>query len=32
VLVETPEPELDPIDAARVVSYELHGFPAQLLR
>jgi hypothetical protein len=32
VLTETPEPELDPIEAARVVSYELHGLPAQVLR
>ena len=32
VPTETPEPELEPIDAARVVSYELHGLPAQVLR
>ena len=32
VLTETPEPELEPIDAARVVSYELQGLPAQVLR
>jgi hypothetical protein len=32
VLTETPDPELDPIDAARVWSYELHGLPAHVLR
>jgi len=31
-LTETPEPELEPSEAARVVSYGLAGFPAQLLR
>jgi hypothetical protein len=32
VLTETPLPELDPIDAARVVSYGFEGLPAQVLR
>jgi len=31
-LTETPEPELDPNDAARVVSYGLAGLPPQLER
>src|SRR5919109_4852765 len=31
-LTETPDPELDPSEAARVVSYGLAGLPAQLLR
>ncbi|MGC1887186.1 MAG: hypothetical protein WA709_13990 [Stellaceae bacterium] len=31
-LTETPEPELDPNEAARVVSYGLAGLPPQLLR
>jgi hypothetical protein len=31
-LTETPEPELEPSDAARVVSYTSLGFPAQVLR
>jgi hypothetical protein len=31
-LTETPDPELDPNEAARVVSYGFDGFPAQLLR
>jgi hypothetical protein len=32
VLTETPDPELDPSEAARVVSYGVAGFPDQLLR
>ena len=32
VLTETPEPELEPSEAARVVSYELDGLPAHVLR
>src|SRR5262249_61835918 len=32
VLTDTPEPELDPSDAARVVSYGVAGVPDQLLR
>src|SRR5262249_42557533 len=32
VLTDTPEPELDPSDAARVVSYGVAGVAAQLLR
>jgi hypothetical protein len=32
VLTETPDPELDPSDAARVVSKGLEGLPAQVLR
>src|SRR3954462_10191435 len=31
-LTETPEPELDPSDADRVVSYGLAGLPPQVLR
>src|SRR5580693_6451608 len=31
-LTETPEPELDPNEAARVVSYGFAGLPPQLLR
>ena len=31
-LTETPEPELEPSEAARVVSYTSLGFPAQVLR
>ena len=31
-LTDTPEPELDPSDAARVVSYTFDGFPAHELR
>jgi hypothetical protein len=31
-LTETPDPELDPSEAARVVSYTSLGFPAQVLR
>jgi hypothetical protein len=32
VLTETPEPELEPIEAARVWSYALQGLPAHVLR
>ncbi len=32
VLTESAEPELEPSDAARVVSYGLDGLPAQVLR
>ena len=31
-LTDTPDPELEPSDADRVVSYGLAGLPAQLLR
>ena len=31
-LTDTPEPELDPSEAERVVSYGLDGLPAQVLR
>ena len=31
-LTDTPDPELEPSEAARVVSYGLAGLPAQLLR
>ena len=31
-LTDTPDPELDPSDAERVVSYGFAGLPAQLLR
>jgi hypothetical protein len=31
-LTETPEPELEPSEAARVESYAVLGFPDQLLR
>jgi hypothetical protein len=31
-LTETPDPELEPSDAARVVSYTSLGLPAQVLR
>jgi hypothetical protein len=32
VLTDRAEPELEPKDAARVVSYGLDGLPAQVLR
>src|SRR2546430_9860590 len=32
VLTETPDPELDPSEAARVVSYGVAGLPDPLLR
>ena len=31
-LTDTPEPELEPSEAERVVSYGLDGLPAQVLR
>ena len=32
VLTDSADPELEPSDAARVVSYGLDGLPAQVLR
>jgi hypothetical protein len=32
ILTETPEPELEPSEAARVVSYGFAGFPPHVLR